>query len=212
MIEPMYYEYPDDENAYTFDGQYFFGDAFLCAPITAPLDESGIARQTVWIANGSWYDFFTGEKYDEGTHIISCPLDRFPLLVKGGIPIPMQNYTKRMTTTPLNHVIVTCFPGEKGDFSLYEDDGVSKEFENGAFLKTKLVYKNENGMITIEILPEGKGYQNMPDTRSYQIELMQTEKKLSLVEGEGDIVFEENKNTILLPKQDIKKTIKIVLQ
>ena len=212
MIEPMYYEYPDDENAYTHDNQYFFGNAFLCAPITSPLDKTGIAEQTVWVANGIWYDFFTGEKYDEGTHTISCPLDRFPLLVKGGIPIPMQNYTKRMTTTPLNDLVITCFPGEKGEFTLYEDDGISREFENGAFLKTKLVYQNTNGKITIEILPEGTGYQDMPTTRSYLIELMQTEKALSFVEGNGEIIFDKNKNTIILPRQDIKQAIKIILQ
>ena len=38
FIEPMYYEYPEDEDAYTYGGQYFFGNAFLCAPITSPMN------------------------------------------------------------------------------------------------------------------------------------------------------------------------------
>ena len=211
-IEPMYYEYPEKEEAYARNGQYFFGNAFLCAPITTPMDESGTAKQSVWIPDGIWYDFFTGEKYDSGIHMLFCPLERFPLLVKGGIPIPMQPYTKRMTTTPLKEVTVVCFPGKHGEFTLYEDDGVSRDFENGDFLKTRLVYQNKSGKITVEIIPEGKGYRNMPLVRSYRIELMQTEKSLTLIEGNGEVSFDQNKNTITIPIQDIKNKIKIVLQ
>ncbi len=212
LIEPMYYEYPNDEIAYTQNGQYFFGDAFLCSPITNPIDESGSAKQTVWIKEGIWFDFFTGEKYTAGTHTLQCPIDRFPLLVRGGIPIPMQHYTNRMTTTPLLELVITIFPTERGEFTLYEDDGVSREFEDGAFLKTKLTYQNINGSITLDIVPEGNGYRGMPSERSYQIRLMQTNKPLSIIEGNGMATFENNVNTIVISKQDIRQSVKIVLQ
>ena len=117
-----------------------------------------------------------------------------------------------MTTTPLKEVTVVCFPGKHGEFTLYEDDGVSRDFENGDFLKTRLVYQNKSGKITVEIIPEGKGYRNMPLVRSYRIELMQTEKSLTLIEGNGEVSFDQNKNTITIPIQDIKNKIKIVLQ
>ncbi len=212
MMEPMYYEYPTDENAYLFGGQYFFGNAFLCAPITEPMNQNGFAKQRVWVKDGTWYHFFTGEKYESGTHEIASPLDEFPLLVKGGIPIPMQKDTKRMASTPLEELTVLCFPGEYGEFTLYEDDGISRNFENGDFLKTKLIYQNDGETVAIEILPEGSGYWGMPAERSYKIELMQTNNALSLIEGNGTSVFEQNKNTVLILKQDIKKAIKIVLR
>ncbi|MBQ8420471.1 MAG: DUF5110 domain-containing protein [Clostridia bacterium] len=212
FIEPMYYEYPEDADAYTHGGQYFFGNAFLCSPITSPMNENGEAAQTVWLKDGTWYDFFTSEKYESGTHEIACPLDRFPLFVKGGVPIPTQPYTKRMTTTPIETLIITVFPAEKGEFTLYEDDGISRDFENGAFLKTHLTYQNQNGEITVTITPEGKGYQGMSAKRDYIIELPSSEKALSLTEGDGTVLFENGKNTVTLPKCDIRTALKIKLK
>lgn len=34
ICRPLYYEYPDVEEAYTYDNEYFFGDDILVAPIT----------------------------------------------------------------------------------------------------------------------------------------------------------------------------------
>ncbi len=212
LLMPMYYEYPEEENAYKFLGQYFFGHGILAAPVTSPMDESGLARQTVWIPEGTWFDFFTGEKYEAGIHEFACPLDRFPLLVRGGTPIPMQNYTKRMTTEPLTELHVVCFPAEDGSFTLYEDDGISRGFETGACLKTMLTYKNENGRITVSIAPEGNGYEGMPEDRSYVIELMNTEKALTLAEGEGKVIFENGKNTVSIPARSIKEAVIVVLE
>jgi hypothetical protein len=124
----------------------------------------------------------------------------------------MQHYTKRMTTTPLLELVITIFPAERGEFTLYEDDGISREFEDGTFLKTKLTYQNINGSITLDIVPEGNGYRGMPSERSYQIRLMQTNKPLSIIEGNGMATFENNVNTIVISKQDIRQSVKIVLQ
>ena len=32
ICRPMYYDYPEQDEAYTFEGQYFFGDDILVAP------------------------------------------------------------------------------------------------------------------------------------------------------------------------------------
>ncbi len=212
LLMPMYYEYPKLEEAYSHGGQYFFGDGLLVAPITSPMDENGLATQTVWIPEGTWYDLFTGEKYETGIHEIHCPLNRFPLLVRGGKPIPMQDYTKRMTTEPLTKLTVTCFPGKNGEFILYEDDGITRGYETGAYLKTALRYTNENGRITVSITPEGESYDGMPKKRAYVIELMNTEKALTLAEGEGEVVFENGKNIVTVSEKEIKEAVTIILE
>lgn len=211
MIEPMYYEYPMDEDAYRFDGQYFFGDAFLVAPITAPM-ENGVAKKTVWIKEGVWFDLFTGKRYERGSHEFFCPLDEFSVLVRGGVPIPMQPYTSRMTKDSPETLIVTCFPGDAGEFTLYEDDGMTRDFEAGAFLKTKISYRKENDVITVEIESFGSGCPEMPAERAYRIELPQTERPLILAEGEGEISFADGTNVVLLKKRAIFDRVKIVLR
>lgn len=194
-IEPLYYEYPTSEEAYRHSGEYLFGPALLCAPVTAPM-QNGAAEQAVWIAEGEWYDFFTGKKYGAGTHTFSCPLERFPLLVRGGMPVPMQEYTPRMTASAPETLVIRCYPGNYGTFTLYEDDGISRAHENGAYLKTHLTYEKKNGKLTLTVTPEGKGYDGMPKHRRYRIELMQEALTLTAADAEAAVTLTPEKTIV----------------
>ena len=201
MISSMYLEYPDDENAYRHPQQYLFGKAFLCAPVTEPM-KNGSAMQKIWIPEGTYYHFFTNERFCAGDHIIASPLDEFPLLVRAGVPIPMQAYTSRMTKRSPEELTVRVYIGENGDFTLYEDDGISSQYENGAWLKTKLAYREKNGFSTITFIPEGKGYDGMPTERSYLLELIGMEKAPCAMDcPEAEVSFKEGKFTVKLPKR-----------
>ena len=214
MISAMYLAYPNEEEAYRHSAQYRFGNAFLCAPITKPLDENGMASQTVWIKEGVYYHFFTNEKYEAGTHEIFSPLDEFPLLVRAGVPIPMQKKTNRMTERSPEDLIVRIYPGENGSFTLYEDDGISEEYQNGAYLKTNLAYEEQNGVIRIRIEPSGKGYAGMPKARSYRIELPLTSRTLSVSEdGEkAEISFENGMNIVQTEKMKTDRPLTLILK
>ena len=211
MIMPMYIEYPEEAAAYENNQQYMFGDAFICAPITSPMENSK-ATQKVWIKEGTYYDYFTNEKYESGMHEFACPLDEFPLLVKGGVPIPMQTYSKRMTSEKLTELIIRCYPGREGEFTLYEDDGISSDYLEDKCLKTRLSYKNEDGRITIEIEPYGEGFKGMLKERDYRIELMLAENELRVVNGvECEVAFADGCNVVTLKNCDIRKKITVEL-
>ena len=174
--------------------------------------ENGTATQKVWIKEGTYYDYFTGEKYESGEHTFSCPLDQFPLLVKGGVPIPMQPYTKRMTSEKLQKLVIRCYPGKEGTFTLYEDDGISSEYLHGKNLKTRLSYRNNGGKITVEIEPHGEGYDGMPEVREYRIELMCAEKKLQVMNGvECHVEYQDGCNVVAVKQREIKEKIVIEL-
>jgi alpha-glucosidase (family GH31 glycosyl hydrolase) len=201
MIASMYLEYPENENAYRNPQQYRFGKAFLCAPVTVPADESGKAAQSIWIPDGVYYHFFTEERYGAGDHEILSPLDEFPLFVKAGVPIPMQAYTSRMTARTPEVLTIRCYAGDNGDFTLYEDDGVSSEYENGAYLKTRLIYKEENRTFSLTVQPEGAGYAGMPTERSYVFELIGAFQGLCVVNRpEAELAFDGKSYTVCLQK------------
>ncbi|RPI94380.1 MAG: alpha-xylosidase, partial [Chloroflexi bacterium] len=62
LIQPMYYEYPEREEAYNCPHQYLFGSELIAAPFVAPADpDTQFSRQVVWLPEGDWYHFFTGE-------------------------------------------------------------------------------------------------------------------------------------------------------
>ena len=209
MIKPMYIEYPEVAQAYENPQQYLFGEGFLCAPITTPM-EGGKATQKVWIKEGTYFDWFTGVKYESGMHLFQCPLDQFPLLVKGGTPIPMQPYTNRMASASARQLIIRCYPGKEGAFTLYEDDGISDKYLDGECLKTEITYRNTDGEINLTIAPRGKGFQGMPQNRDYRIELMQTQAKVC---GSNAEACQIDGNTVVQLKNcDITKTVSVKLE
>ena len=214
MISSMYLAYPEDEEAYRHPEQYFFGKAFLCAPITKPVNEKGLSSQTVWIKEGIYYHFFTNEKYEAGMHEIFSLLDEFPLLIRAGVPVPMQKKTNRMTEKVPEELIIRIYPGEDGSFTLYEDDGISEKYQSGKYLKTKLSYENRDGFIRIAIEPNGKGYEGMPEERSYRIELPLTEHQFSVIDGcvNAKISFEDSMNIVQIPKINAKQSLNLILK
>ena len=119
----------------------------------------------------------------------------------------MQPYQKRMTSALIDTLIVKVYPGEYGEFTLYEDDGISDDFKNGRWLKTKLTYTKLKNNITITIEPYGVGYDGMPEVRNYIIELPMT-GKLRLKYGSGEL----SEQKIHIQGQDIMKKIEIELE
>lgn len=181
----MYIDYSREEEAYRNPQQFMFGDLLLGAPITAPGNQDGVAEQKVWLPGGDlWYDLFTGQRY-RGDTIISSgyPLERFPLFVKGGYPIPMQPYTPRMASAPLDRLVVRCYPGEEGcqhSYTLYEDDGVTTAYEQGKYAETMLEYQRKDGQTKITIHPARGEYQGQVMKRAYRIELPFTPQGLTV--------------------------------
>ena len=88
MIRAMFLEYP---NSYTYgkatEYQFMYGPYFLVAPIyqETQVDEKGNdIRDGIYLPEGVWVDYFTGEKY-EGNCVINnfaSPLWKLPVFVK----------------------------------------------------------------------------------------------------------------------------------
>ena len=59
----------------------------------------------------------------------------------------------RMTTTPISTLIVRCYPGEKGDSVLYEDDGRTQGYTKGDCAWTGLHYERDGNTVKVKIDP-----------------------------------------------------------
>ncbi len=176
LLRPMYLEYPEEERAYRYPQEYLYGDALLAAPIVSPGKGARYrAAQRVWLPAGVWYDWFSGARLQGPLEReFSADISSFPLFARGGVPIPMQPYSARMTTAPLKTLIVRVFPGEDGQagtFTLYEDDGISLAYTRGDYCLTRLEYVKNGKEISVKITP-GKGrFSGQVSSRGYVIEL-----------------------------------------
>jgi alpha-glucosidase (family GH31 glycosyl hydrolase) len=176
LIRSMYIDYPEKEAAYNNPQQVLLGSHILGAPIASPGEgDSKLASQTVWFPDGQWFNYFSGVKYTAGQHVtVESDINEFPLYFRGGTPIPMQPYRDRMTTAPLDELVIRCYPGvdgERGTFELYEDDGQTQAYMSGQFAVTRLSYHRKDSSVTINIAPAEGAYEGQVTSRSYTVQL-----------------------------------------
>ncbi|MFP3231124.1 MAG: glycoside hydrolase family 31 protein [Acidilobus sp.] len=87
LVRPLPLEHPDDPNVYDIDDEFYLGSSLLVAPIV----EEGQPGRRVYLPEGRWVDYFTGNEYEGGRWVTISydSLDRFPLLVRENSVIPM---------------------------------------------------------------------------------------------------------------------------
>jgi alpha-glucosidase (family GH31 glycosyl hydrolase) len=158
LCTPMYYEYPDAEDAYLARGQYFLGDQMFVAPVTAPADaETGLAVVDVWIPDGTWIETTTRATYTGSCWVrLHVGLDHIPMFVRAGAIIPTTpglTRTRDLEHTPL---ALEVFPGTAGAFDLYEDDGSTEGYLRGEYAITPLRLEQQDNQMVLHIgTPEG---------------------------------------------------------
>lgn len=130
IMRPFVMDFPSDRRALEQKHEYMFGPSILVAPVTAP----GIGEWNVYLPEhkAGWYDFWTGTKTSGGqTVTTAAPIGRIPLYVQAGSIIPLGT-EKQYTSEKADSVIeLRVYAGADAAFTLYEDDGVSYEYEQG---------------------------------------------------------------------------------
>ncbi len=116
--------------------QYLFGDNLLVAPMFA-----GETTRTVILPGGKWYDFYTGEYAGSNEIILVKPgLDKIPLFVRNGGIIPMIEHRLHAPEPgTIQSLTVRHYGDAESDYLMYDDDGVTFNYENGDYSWTKLM-------------------------------------------------------------------------
>jgi alpha-glucosidase (family GH31 glycosyl hydrolase) len=148
--------YQNDSNTYNLDDEFMIGDDLLVAPVMRP----SVTERLVYLPKGVWYDYWTNKKYSgESTVKIDAPLETVPMFVRAGAILPLAPPMNYVGEKPLDPVTFSIYPDDSGSAAtrLYEDDGTSPAYKNGAFRRTAINAKRSGGgyVVTIEA-PEGK--------------------------------------------------------
>lgn len=179
----LYIEHPLSDEAYRHSGEFYFGDLLIGAPVTQPGQGPDFTvEQQVWLPDSAdWYSLFTHRGYAGGqTHTVSCPLEETAVFVKGGHPLPMQPYRERMTSAPLDTLVIRCYPGRNGQtgaYTLYEDDGLTTAYEQQACATTRLTYRRDDDRVSLGVAPTQGTFAGQLPRRAYRFELPGVEAK-----------------------------------
>ncbi|MEP6719442.1 MAG: glycoside hydrolase family 31 protein [bacterium] len=135
LFRPLVLNYQGDPNTYNLDDQFMIGTDLLVAPIVKP----DLIGRLVYLPKGVWYDYWTNKKYEGGKMIsVEAPLETVPMFVRAGAIIPTWPEMKYVSEKPADPITFNIYPDDSGTASatLYEDDGVSPAYKQGAFRRT----------------------------------------------------------------------------
>ena len=176
FLHPLYYDWPEANEAYEMKNEYVFGSQMIVNPIVTPGDKiTGLVGQEVWIPGGAWYEKDTGTNLSGPAKVQrSFSIEQAPVYVRDGAIVPMappMQYTNQKAVDPL---IVTVFPFQTvatSKYELYEDTGNTRAYQTGQFARTELSATAKGNELTVTIAGAKGSYLGMSTSRGYEIRL-----------------------------------------
>ncbi len=163
-MRPLVMDFRTDVRAQNTGDQFLFGPAILVNPVT----EQGADMRRVYLPKAKWYDFWNGQAV-EGGKTINAPakLDRLPLFIRAGSIVPMGPDEEYTSEKPADPVELRVYRGADGNFTLYEDEGDTYDYESGAYATIPLHWDDAARTLTIG---ERKGkFPGMLEARTFRV-------------------------------------------
>ena len=140
-------DFPADKAVWERADEFLFGRGLLVAPVlhaqytpeqvrfdATPVDFGQERSTTVYLPKGcDWYDFWTGARLKGGQTLTRAThLDTVPLYARAGAIIPLGPDVQYSGEKPWDDLEIRVYPGADGRFVLYEDEGDTYRYEQGA--------------------------------------------------------------------------------
>ncbi len=228
FLRPLYYDWPQANEAYESKDEYLFGDSMLVAPVVTPSDkQSGLATQKAWLPEGEWIEWPTGKHFTGPASIErKFSIEQIPVYIKAGSIVPMQpemSYTGEKPVDPLIVNVWPLDPGKSASYSLYEDSGVADQYQHGVFTRTPIKATQNGDTLRVEIGPVEGSFAGMLKERGYRLQLPADWPPSSVTvngvavkqagpAGKGGWSFEGNTLTTVIPVASEGVASKVVIE
>jgi alpha-glucosidase len=180
VMRPLLLDYPDDPVAVQQGDEFLFGNDLLVAPVTKDDD----IRREVYLPHGVWYDFWTDRRTAGPKKLtVEAPLDRIPVLVRGGAIVPTQQGVQYSDQAPIDPLTFEIYPDGTSSREYYEDDGISFDYQRGVRLRQHLTASQQPRGVSVEISAREGSY--VPPARSLVLKIHGQRTQPRQVEVEG---------------------------
>ncbi len=176
FLHPLYYDWPEEDAAYTSKGEYVFGEQMVVAPVTKPRESNTLlSRESVWIPKGEWIERASG-KHFKGPQTVerTFSIEQIPVYLKAGAIVPGQPPMQYTGEKPVDPLVVTVYPlvdGQASSYTVYEDASASEAYKRGVCAWTKIEAKQNGDELTVDVDPVRGGYPGMLEQRGFEIRL-----------------------------------------
>ena len=148
IMRALIMDFGNDKNVLNIGYQFMFGPSIMVNPIYTYKARS---REVYFPKNNIWYDFYTGKIESNGgeTKKVQAPYDHIPLYVRAGSIIPLGPAIEYTREKQAENIRLFVYLGNDGKFTLYEDEGVNYNYEDGKYAKIEFNYKDSIKTLTI---------------------------------------------------------------
>ncbi len=194
LVRAMILDHGASEKAWEYDLQYLWGEHMLIAPSSSKDD-----LVELWLPEGGWYDFWSEKFYSEEIEFSYYPINNeYPIYVKSGAIIPMNQPAANMASINENELTIHVYTGANGEFTLYEDDGISEKYRTkNEQRKTVLTYDDTYKKLVIAT--STGGFEGAGLSRAYTLVfhgITETMKLKINNKVSNNIDFQEATNTL----------------
>ena len=165
LMRAMWLHYPDDVRARGLGTQFMWGRDLLVAPVFT----KGATSREVYLPAGDWYDWWTSVKAGGG-QTITRPVDlaTMPIYVRAGAIVPFDAVRQHTGQPRSEPTTLRIYGGADGEYTLYDDDGVSQDYLKGRGSWTRITWNDRARRLTIEPGPP-KGATNVAGKRIFRV-------------------------------------------
>jgi alpha-D-xyloside xylohydrolase len=164
IMRPLVMDFRTDVRAQDTGSQFLFGPALLVNPVT----EAGATSRHLYLPDAKWYDFWTGA-VQRGGHFVeaAAPIERIPLFVRAGSILPLGPDVEYAAEKAADPIEVCVFRGANGEFTLYEDENDTYNYEKG--LHATIPFSWDDAASTLTIGDRTGTFPGMLESRTFRI-------------------------------------------
>ena len=195
LMRPLFVEFPDaapDRHPIDLDAggsEFLVGPDLLVAPNPSPEE---IAPYEVHLPPGTWFDYWTGERFERATSnesrdleqrdqlhpaqplMITPTVEALPVYVRGGSILPIEPLTQSTVETPKGPLTLRVYPATVSSTpcggEVYADDGHSFNYKQDLYARISFTCAvAQDGSLSLTISPQQGKF--TPWWTSYRIEV-----------------------------------------
>ena len=146
LMRALPLEFSSDPGARAVSDQFLFGPSLMINPVTI----EGATQRSIYLPAGhDWFDFWTGKRVSGGETVSAdAPLEKIPIYAKAGSVIPVGPVAQS-ASAKADPIDLRIYAGADGDFTLYEDEGDSYDYEHGTYSVIPMHWDDKAQRLTV---------------------------------------------------------------
>ena len=160
-------------------------------------------------------DFFTGKRYQGGTTFTGhYAVDATPVFVREGAIVPEQASSTSQAGADTGDLSVNVYGDGNGRFDLYEDDGISLDYQRGKYALTPMTYRASASGHELVIGPTAGSFAGQAEARTYELRIHAAHRPASISMNGKPVTrwhWQAGDSTayVMLPRETIQHALKV---